>query len=116
MLINGTPSRHGTYVVQVDGRVFRKSSNVPLTSEQKMIDQLITTMDKGKKFAYVYCVKEDVNDNDPEKYKWWKKSDFLKKFDFLTRYSLNLQLKNHGGIFIDGTHYKKSPMYYTPKY
>jgi len=77
---------------------------------------MITTMadDKGK-LLYMYCGIEDVEDNDPNKYEWWKFSEFLKKFD-LTRYYLDGQLKKNGGIFIDGTLYKKSPMYYIPKY
>ena len=38
---------------------------------------MITTMENGKgKYAYMYCVIEDVKDNDPDKYKWWPNQNF----------------------------------------
>jgi len=115
-LINGTLNHRGQYTVQVEGRVFRKASNVlPLTTEQKMIDQLIMTAYDKQRVIYLYCVIEDVEDDDPNKYEWWKISEFVKKFD-LTRHYLGGQLKKNGCIFIDGILYKKSPMYYIPKY
>jgi len=56
MLVNGTPTKTGSYVVQVDGRVFRKASNVPLMSEQILIDQMITTqVENGRPRTYVLC-------------------------------------------------------------
>jgi len=65
--------------------------------------------------AHMYCVIEDVEDNDPDKYKWWSTPVFLKKFN-LIKWRLDRQLKKNGGISIDGTLYKKSPMHYIPKY